>query len=244
MCQPRYTTVSPKYCEILVRLFCGENNIFIALALPLLDANVTACLQFWYVRLSMVAELPACRYLSVQDSELPAYHYLPLKKAELHACSGCGITCLSKMRNYLPIWTAKLSACLDAFRWRVFFSCLSRMRNYQPVWDSELPTSVGCGIACCIECRITSSAFPGFVSDCPSVCLLVCYGCVITCLSGMRHYLPAYDAEFPACPGCVITSLPRMQNYQPVQDAELPACPVCRITSLSKISNYHPVQDA
>ncbi len=72
----------------------------------------------------MVAALPACRYLPVQDAELPACHYLPLrtqknlpvqyaelpvchylpfKDSELPACPRCAITCLPGMRNYLPV---------------------------------------------------------------------------------------------------------------------------------------------
>jgi hypothetical protein len=79
----------------------------------------------------MVAELPACRYLPVQDAELPACHYLPLRRqnylpvqyAELSACLGCGIICLSRMRNYLPVGDA------DYYL----------PRHYMPVWYAALP---------------------------------------------------------------------------------------------------------
>jgi hypothetical protein len=38
------------------------------------------------------------------------------------------------MHNSLPVWDAELSACLDAFRGRVF---------YLPVQDAELPACMG-----------------------------------------------------------------------------------------------------
>ncbi len=117
------------------------------------------------------------------------------------------------------------------------------MRNYRPVWDTKLPISVEFGFTCCIWCRITLSVFLGFVSDCPSVCLLACHGCDITSLSRMRNYQPAQDAELPACPGCRITSLSRMQNYQPVQDAELSVW-FSEWSASARLLNYQPVDNA
>jgi hypothetical protein len=150
------------------------------------------------------AELPACPVCGITCLSLPAFQ-------------GFGITCLSKIRNYLPVWDAELSACLDAFRGCVFLpACLGCGNTGLHGIRNSLATSV-CGITYGIGCRIDPSAFLRFVCDCPSVCQLACHGCGLICPFGMRHYLPAYDAELP---GCVITNL---------------SCPGCRITSLSRM---------
>ncbi len=104
-------------------------------------------LTIWNVRLSMFAELPACRYLPVHDAELPACHYLPLNNAELPACPVCGVTCRS-----LPAF--------QGFR----ITCLSK--------NAKLPACLGCGIICLS--RLLSRT--RFLPVCPGCAITGLYG--------------------------------------------------------------------